>query len=134
MPNSPVIKLDIRFGGSSDPGWTNVTASNGQSYGYSYTGGDDNAGNLHQTVGQGRDVVPLQLTADHRYRIAGCTITDDPNNQLTWNGNSPYAGTLIDANTAVANAKYTINVTDTGNGNCDIPCDPRVINIQPSAV
>lgn len=132
MPNSPQINLDIRFGGSSDPGWVDVAASNGQVYGYCYTGGTDGAGNVHNIVGQGRDVVPLRLNADRRYQIAGCTITDDPNHQVTWVGTSPYAGTIIDANTAVANAKYTMNITDTGNGNCNIPCDPRVTNVEPA--
>ena len=54
---------------SSDPGWHNVAASNGQTYGYCYTGGDDGAGGLDQTVGQGRDTAPLQLVADQRYQI-----------------------------------------------------------------
>ena len=132
MPATPQINLDIRLGGSGDPGWINVPASTGQTYGYCYTGGDDSRGGLLQTVGQGRDTAPLQLNADRRYQIANCAFIDDPNNQLSWNGNSPYAGSIVDANTAVETAKYTINVTDTGNGNCNIPCDPRVINTEPN--
>ena len=130
MPNTPNIQLDIRLGGSSDPGWVNVPASNGQVYGYLYTGGDDSHGGLVQTVGQGRDTAMLQLVADNRYQIGGCNFRDDPNNQLSWNG-SGRAGTIVDANTAVETAEYTINVTDTGNGNCNIPCDPAITNKQP---
>ena len=132
MPNAtPQVDLDIRNSAQSDPGWVNVVASNGQTYSYSYTGGDDGHGGLVQTTGQGRDTAPLQLIADRRYQLRStdpCVFTDDPYNQLTWNGQSPYAGSIVDANTAVETAKYTINVTDTGNGNCNIPCDPRVIN------
>lgn len=131
MPSTPNINLDIRIGGSSDPGWHNVQASNNQTYGYCYTGGDDGAGGLVQTVGQGRDTAPLQVNADRRYQLSSsnpCVFSDDPNNQLTWNGQSPYAGAIVDANTAVETAKYTINITDTGNGNCNIPCDPPVKN------
>lgn len=132
MPSpTPQIHLDIRNSAQSEPGWVNVLASNGQTYSYSYTGGDDGMGGLVQTTGQGRDTAPLQLDADRRYQLsssAPCVFTNDANNQLTWNGQSSYAGSIVDANTAVETAKYTINVTDTGNGNCNIPCDPRVIN------
>ena len=64
MPNTPNINLDIRIGGSSDPGWHNVLASDTQTtYGYCYTGGDDSAGGLIQIVNQGRDTAPIQLIA-----------------------------------------------------------------------
>lgn len=129
MPNTPNINLDLRIGGSSDPGWHNVLASNNQTYGYYYSGGDDGAGGLVQTVGQGRDTAPIQLTADQRYQIANCTFTDDTQHQLSWNGASGRAGTIIDANTQVETAEYSILVTDTGNGNCTIPCDPTVKNV-----
>lgn len=131
MPNTPQINLDIRNSAQNEPGWVNVVASNGQTYSYSYTGGDDGVGGLVQTTGQGRDTAPLQVNADRRYQLSSsspCVFSNDPNNQLTWNGQSPYAGSIVDANTAVETAKYTINITDTGNGNCNIPCDPRVIN------
>ena len=128
MPNTPNINLDIRFGGSSDPGWHNVVASNGQTYGYYYTGGDDGAGGLEQTVGQGRDTAPLQLVADQRYQISGHNFFNDTNNQLTWAGNGNRAGNIIDANSAVETAEYNVIVTDTGNGNCTIVCDPPIIN------
>lgn len=131
MPATPLIHLDIRNSAQTDPGWVNVAANNGQTYSYRYTGGDDGSGGLVQTVGQGRDTAPLQLDADRRYQIKspdGCVFTDDANNQLSWNGNGNYAGSIFDANTQVETAKYTMNIIDTGNGNCNIPCDPRVIN------
>jgi len=132
MPNTPNINLDIRLGGSGDPGWVDVAASNGQVYGYLYSGGDDGNGALVQTVGQGRDTAQIQLIADNRYQIGSCTFENDVNNQLTWNGSSGRAGSIVDANTAVETAEYIIYVTDTGNGNCSIRCDPTVTNKQPT--
>ena len=131
MPNTPNIQLDIRLGGSNDPGWINVSASNGEAYGYLYTGGDDNQGGLVQTKGQGRDVAPLQLVADNRYQIAGCTFAGDALGQLSWNGGGRSIN-IVDINTEVESAKYTVNVTDTVNNNCNIPCDPPIVNRQPT--
>jgi hypothetical protein len=128
MPNTPNINLDIRFAGSSDPGWKNVAASNGQTYGYLYTGGDDGNGGLVQSVNQGRDTAPVQLVADPRYQISDHNFFHDDFNQLTWAGNGNRAGNIIDANNHVETAEYNIVVTDTGNGNCTIVCDPPVIN------
>jgi hypothetical protein len=127
MPNTPNINLDIRFGGSSDAGWHNVTVNN-QAYSYCYTGGDDGAGGLTQTTGQGRDTAPIQLIADRRYVISSCDFTGDTQSQLSWSGSGNYAGAIIDANTQVETAEYTIVVSDTGNGNCAIVCDPPIIN------
>ena len=133
MPSTPSINLDIRIGGSSDPGWHNVLASDNQTtYGYCYTGGDDSAGGLIQTVNQGRDTAPIQLIADQRYQISGHTFKDDTQNQFSWSGNGNRAGVIIDVNNAVENAEYSIQVMDTGNGNCTIPCDPPAINKQPA--
>jgi len=129
MPNTPNINLDLRIGGSSDPGWHNVMASdNRTTYGYCYTGGDDGAGGLVQNVNQGRDTAPIQLTADQRYQISGHTFTNDTKNQLSWSGNGNRAGVIIDANNQVETAEYSIQVTDTGNGSCTIACDPPIIN------
>jgi hypothetical protein len=134
MPSTPQISLDIRLNGSSDPGWTNVKAGNGTTYGYKYSGGDDGAGGLVQTVvqnGNGRDTAPFQLVADNRYQISGVNFLNDALNQLSWNGNSPRAGSIVDANTQVENAEYTVIVSDTQNGNALIVCDPPIRN-QPS--
>jgi len=131
MPATPQIDLDIRIGGSTDQGWVNVTASNGKTYGYKYSGGDDGAGGLVQTVdasGNGRDTAPLQMIADRRYQISNVQFFDDPNSQLTWNGNSAYAGSIVDANTKVETAKYTVYVIDTDESNGTINCDPTVRN------
>jgi hypothetical protein len=134
MPSTPQINLDIRLNGSSDPGWTNVKAGNGTTYGYKYSGGDDGAGGLVQTVdqsGNGRDTAPFQLVADNRYQISGVNFLNDTQNQLSWNGNSTRAGSIVDANTQVETAEYTVIVSDTQNGNALIVCDPPVRN-QPT--
>lgn len=127
MPNTPNINLDVRNFASGAP-YKNVAASNGQTYSYCFTGGDDGSGGLVQTVGQGRDTAPIQLVADPRYQISGHNFLNDPNNQLSWSGNGNRAGNIIDANSQIANAEYCVIVTDTGNGDCTIVCDPPVIN------
>lgn len=127
MPNTPNINLDVRNFASGAP-YKNVAASNGQTYSYCYTGGDDGNGGLDQTVGNGRDTALVSLIADQRYEISGHTFLNDPNNQLSWSGNSKRNGNIIDANNAIANAEYCVIVTDTGNGNCTIVCDPPIIN------
>jgi hypothetical protein len=134
MPNNtPNINLDVRNWASTDPGWHIVNASNGQPYSYSYSGGDDGVGGLISTAGQGRDTAPLQLVADQRYQINQCSFQNDTQNQLSWNGQSPRAGSIVDANVHVEDAEYSILVMDTGNGNCTIQCDPDV-KIKPPAL
>jgi hypothetical protein len=56
---------------------------------------------------------------------------NDTQNQLSWNGNSTRAGSIVDANTQVETAEYTVIVSDTQNGNALIVCDPPIRN-QPS--
>lgn len=132
MPSTPLIQLDLRNFPSSEPGWHDIAASNGQTYSYRYTGGDDGAGGLVQTVGQGRDTAPIQLVADQRYRIESCNFTGDSKSQLSWNGNSPRAGSITDVNEQVETAEYSLRVMDTGNGNCTIDCDPPIDNKPPA--
>ncbi|KGM53310.1 hypothetical protein N800_07930 [Lysobacter daejeonensis GH1-9] len=127
MPNTPTIQLDLRNSASNESGWHNLEVNN-HVYSYCYSGGDDGAGGLVQTVGQGRDTAPIQFasTTDTRYQINSCVFTNDGQQQLTWNGGNR-AGSIVDANTQVENAEYCIIVTDTTTG-CAIPCDPQVTN------
>jgi hypothetical protein len=131
MPATPQINLDIRNSRQNQQGWVDVQATNNQWYSYRFTGGDDGAGGLVQQVKQGRDTAPVRLTADQRYQLADtdpCVFSGDLEHQLSWSGQSPYTGSIVDANTKVEPAKYTLNVKDTGNGNCIIPCDPQIKN------
>lgn len=128
MPSTPTINLDIRIGGSSDPGWTNVIASNSQTYGYLFTGGDDDHGGLIQEVGTPRDTAPLQLIADPRYLIAGSNFTGDAQQQLTFSAASDQrSATVVDSNSAIETAEYEIQVSDSTAG-CTLACDPIVNN------
>lgn len=128
MPRStPDITLDIRIGGSNDPGWRNVSV-NGQQYGYLYSGGDDGQGGLVMRNSEGRDTAPLRLVADQRYQITDVQFTSDTEDQLSWQGNSGRAGTIVDANTKVELAEYAVMVSDTGNNGVVIQCDPPVRN------
>lgn len=132
MPSTPQITLDIRLGNAPDSTWHNTTASDGSPYCYQYTGGDDGAGGLVQTVGNGRDTAPLRSVADRRYQIVSCNFLNDPLNQLSWSGNGNYAGSIIDQNSQVETAEYSIEIQDTGNNNVLFPCDPPVTNKPPA--
>lgn len=130
MPDTPVIRLEVRFG--DEPGWHNVQSSNDQTYSYRYTGGNGGAGDIVATVGQGPVTGAIRLIADRRYEISGCEFTNDLEQQLRFVG-SGNAGRVIDLNSGVLSAKYTILVTDNGNENCTIPCDPMITNRPPAS-
>ncbi|MFZ9362234.1 MAG: hypothetical protein ACO25T_01195 [Arenimonas sp.] len=129
MSNSPNITLDLRLGYTPDAGWTHVTATNGSLYSYKYAGGDDGAGGMQAKAGRGNDTANVQLIADGRYTIFGVVFQNDSSNQLSWNGNGNRAGNIVDQNTAVENAEYSVLITDTGNGNTVFVCDPPVKNV-----
>jgi len=129
MPNTPNITLDLRLGYTPDAGWTYVTATNGSAYSYKYAGGDDGAGGLQMTVGQGNDTANVRLIADNRYTIFGVVFQNDATSQLSWSGNGNRAGNIVDQNSQVENAEYSVLITDTGNGNAVLVCDPPVKNV-----
>lgn len=49
--------------------------------------------------------------------------------QLSWSGNGNRAGNIVDQNSQVENAEYSVLITDTGNGNAVLVCDPPVKNV-----
>lgn len=126
MRNPPVIRLEVRFG--EEPGWHAVQSSSNQAYSYRYTGGDDDEGGIVATVGKGAVSGTLRLVGDRRFQVLDCQFTDDPARQLRFEG-SANAGVIFDKNTEVLEAKYTVIVKDTENGDCTIPCDPMVRNV-----
>ena len=131
MPNGPrIATLDIRNSSSTGAGWVNVNASNGQPYSYCYAGGDDNAGGMTAKIGQGVATLTVRSIADHRYDLGNPTFTGTGSDQMSAVG-SAQVRTITDRNDAAAEVKYTIPVTDTGNGNCTIACDPAIKNVPP---
>lgn len=130
MPNPHEISLDVRDFPASGAGWHNTQASNGSTYSYMYTGGDPatNDGTLTFTVGHGNAAVNLKLSADARYTIHNISFSNDTAEQLTTSGNAPRSRVINDKNTAAINASYKVVVTDTGNGNVTVPCDPPIVN------
>lgn len=120
--------LKIKPGYNGGVGWSDATASNGQPYSYKYGGGSDDLGDLDTTINTG--VASLQLTLDtdrQRYALGGASFANDGAHQLSWTQTDSATGTIIDANTAVETAKYTVQVTDTTSG-ASIPCDPMIFN------
>lgn len=134
MSNPNGVSLDVRNFPANGDGWTDTTASNGATYSYKYTGGDANTNNgrVTCTVGNGNAAITLTLIAANQYEIQSITFTGDPGNQLSTQGNATRTRVINDANTATMTANYKVNVIDTGNGNATVPCDPPIINKQPS--
>lgn len=132
MSNNPnTVSLDVRNSSTSDDGWTNVTAANGQPYSYKYTGGDSSSNNGKVTfaVNGGQAAITVNLVADARYQFVGACITfeNDPNNQLSTAGNAPRTRVVNDTCTAALDGQYKALVTDT-TANTTIQCDPRIVN------
>lgn len=128
MSYAPLIYLDIKEGGGP-AGWTEVTANNGQTYAYQFTGGNDGHGNVEQPIGSPIDLFCVSI-ADARYQIQAnsLTISNDPNNELTGVVNDVRSIRITDKNDiAESGAYWSLGVVDTDAG-CTIPCDPRVTN------
>ncbi len=123
--NSRIVKLEIRKSSRSAP-WINVKVNNDQ-YAYRFTGGDTGRGNVNvsRSKNPGRHHAQVTLIGPARYSILACTFGNDTNNQLGWDAANSKIRNL---NTMTQDAKYTIIVVDSANGNCVIPCDPGVKN------
>jgi len=127
MPGNPTIDLYVQDHGSNgSDGYTDTTASNGNTYSYRYTGGSGNGGDLTFTQ-RGAVTIVLQLKGDRRYTISNVSFPSDPNNQLSWVSNSPTTGVIHNKNDAVQVAEYKVTVSDSA-ANCTVPCDPQIIN------
>lgn len=136
MPaNNPTsATLDVRNTASNGDGWTNVTAANGATYSYKYSGGNQPAsdGSIKFSVSGGNAAVTLNFasTTDPRYRFEGAciTFTGDNASQLSAQGNAPRTRVINDRCTAAITAQYKVAVTDT-TANTTIPCDPMIQNM-----
>ena len=127
MPN---VSLDVRNFASSGDGYTNVQASNGQTYSYKYSGGSDGNGNVNVTVGHGQASIEVHVGTDPRYSITNISF-NPTNTQFSWHaGGSAAVAVIVDTAVAVASVKWTATVTDS-TANCTVPCDPMIQNVAP---
>lgn len=129
------ISLDIRYvRAEPGDGFIDVGVINGRNYCYKYTGGDDGAGGVTHTIGEGNAKITVTLNADPRYRIASVSFVDDRSDEPQLSGHPKHdlEHEIHNTNTKVINAKYKVRVKDTGNGDAMIPCDPPITNKQPN--
>lgn len=134
MPNNPTsVTLDVRNSASNGGGWINVNAANGAPYSYLYTGGNqpDNNGTTILGIGGGNAAITLGFasTTDARYQFNGSAITfqNDPNSQLSTQGNANRTRVINDRCSAELDGSFKVVVTDT-TANTTIACDPAVKN------
>ena len=124
------VGLDVTLG--ERVGYTAVTFApntpnpNNFTYSYKYSGGNDGNGNVTES-GRGAVDIFVTLSSDPRYQIAevGFAAT---NTQLSSTHTDATHATVHDYNTQDEDDYYNILITDTGNGNCQFWCDPRVTN------
>jgi len=131
MPNVNV-SLDVRnWPSNGSDGYTSTTATNDQVYSYQYTGGTDGHGNVDSTVGAGSVAISISLHSDPRYIIQTIVISDDVENQLTWQpGGTPTTASVTDSDSQSGSGYYQVMISDTM-AVCNFPCDPRVTNTLP---
>jgi hypothetical protein len=129
MPHNHTVHLKVRNQPSNgNDGYTDTTATNNAIYSYRYTGGDNDHGNISETVGLGSATIEVGLDGGSNYQISNVTFGNDTQNQLSWRpGSTADNAVVIDANTQVENASYCTTVTDT-TANCAFNCDPMVSN------
>ena len=129
------VDLDIRYvRAEPGDGFIDAGTINGRDYCYKYTGGDDGAGKLIHVVNHGETVITVNLIADPRYRIDGISFINDHASepQLSKREANGRAHVFHNRNTREINAQYKVTVRDTGNGDASIPCDPVIVNKQPT--
>lgn len=128
------VYLDVRNYPTHDDGWTNTTASNNTTCSYKYTGGDDHAGGVTHLIGQGPAKITVNLIAAHQYQIAGVSFTGENVNesQLSAQPKDGRAHEIHNKNSRELTAHYNVSVKDTLNNNVTIPCDPQIVNRQPT--
>jgi hypothetical protein len=129
MPSPVNVNLDVRnFSSGGADGYTNVIASNGQTYSYKYTGGSDSHGNVNVTVGHGQAAINVTVGSDARYSITNITF-NPADTQFTWHaGGHASVAVILDTAATVVSVKYTTIVFDS-NAGCSIPCDPVIHNV-----
>ena len=122
------VRLKVRPTASSGGGWTTVTASNGASYSFKYSGGHMDSGGLQTKVGDGPATIEISLDTDDRYAIETVEFSGQIKAQLRWQGNAS-DGEISDDNVAEGSAHYGVVVIDTQDGNARLVCDPMISNL-----
>lgn len=127
-PVSPRITLEVRnVPSTGTDGYTDTTASNGATYSYKYSGGDNDTGDVTFRE-RGRVTINVHLSGN-KYTIDDVGFAGDTHEQLSW-VSDPDAGKVAviqNENSAVQTANYKITVMDESVG-ATIPCDPKIIN------
>lgn len=125
MSHDHTVHLKVRNQPSNgNDGWTNTTATNNAIYSYRYTGGDDDHGDIRETLGSGAATIQVMLSGGPNYSIGDIAFQNDTNHELSWSGGGGSAA-IIDANSAVQQATYCTSVTDT-QAQCSFNCDPMI--------
>lgn len=123
------VNLDVRNFAATDPNWTSVQASNGQTYSYRYadTGGGDGRGDFDFRLHAGQQQIQVNLVADVRYQIQSISFAGSASADFSVQGAAPRTRVILDSDEDEGTVDYSVLINDTVAG-CTIPCDPQIRN------
>ena len=128
MPGTVQASLQIQPGTNPAP-WINTTGSNNQPYTYLYSGGTDGNGDMTTTVGNGAQILNVDIEGQ-RFTYSGVEFTRDDQSQLSINGNTTSRVMIKDKNDAAeTDAYYCVVVNDTQATGVTVKCDPMITNL-----
>lgn len=120
-----IVSLDIRNNQfAPGPGWTTVTAANGQQYSYKYNGGSNGNGGV--SVNTPNQKIIVNLTCDARYNVDHVTLTDPKGDVTETHTTRQVTFTDSDADKNY-DIYYGITIKDT-TADTTFPCDPQIHN------
>ena len=123
------VKLHVREG-KGEGHWLHVRV-NGVDYEFHYTGGSLNNGNHEAYVGDGENILDVELHhADDRYGIDSGGFDPDKPSEFWFTRIDELHAEVHDANTVETETRYTVYVLDSKLGNT-VPCHPMMKNVPP---
>lgn len=129
MPTNVNVTLDVRnFSSGGQNGYTDTTASNGNTYSYKYTGGSDSHGDVYEHD-RGTAIIYVTIRADPRYHVNDVTFVQPAGHPAEFSKTITGATTvtITDLNDSVGAGSFCVQVLDTV-ANCTVPCDPIIDN------
>lgn len=128
MTDKVDVSLDCRNFASNGGGYTNVTAANGATYSYKYTGGTDGAGNVTVKKGKKTDI-KVTIHADARFKVDDTGVSNDPKGDIKKSHSGVTATFNDDAKDVESDIYYSVTVKDT-TANTTFVADPRIDNVE----
>lgn len=127
------VTLDVRDKAPIKSGYKSVVASDGSVYYFKYSGGDEqhDDGTVTNKITSEEIIFEVSLTCADCYIIESVGFTNHANQLTAGAKTHPRKLHIHNQNNAHLNGRYTVIVKRLDK-NVSIPCDPPIINHQPS--